>query len=76
MLGAIVVIAAAAIVGSIELPSLFRKRWGKEIFLYVLMLAVGTTYSIFAVRLARVPSPVGIIAMALEPVERWMNSLF
>jgi len=76
MFGAIVVVAAAALVGSLELPSLFRKRWGKEIVLYVLMLAVGTIYSIFAVRLARVPSPVGIMATLSKHLERWMNSLF
>lgn len=76
MLGSIAVFLVALIVGVAELPSLIRKRWGRETILYLLLLIIGTTLSILAIQLARVSSPLNVLITVYKPLTDWLAYFF
>ncbi|WP_409342927.1 hypothetical protein [Paenibacillus sp. MBLB4367] len=63
--GIVVVTAAIAI---IEGPSLWKKKWKKELFVFSVMLLSGTALSIALILHIDIPNPLDLIVYLYKPL--------
>ncbi|MBB6735308.1 hypothetical protein H7C18_30780 [Cohnella sp. CBP 2801] len=67
-------LAAAGICAAIELPSLAGHK--KDLWIFTLLLLLGTPLSIAAALKAPIPNPLDWIAAVYRPIGNWMKNLF
>ncbi len=67
-------LATAGICAAIEFPSLIGHK--KDLWVFSLLLLMGTTISIAAALKVNIPNPLDWIAAVYQPLGEWMKSLF
>lgn len=67
-------IATAGICAAIEIPSLIGHK--KDLWVFSLLLLLGTALSIASALKMNIPNPLEGIAVVFQPLGKWMQSLF
>lgn len=62
------VLAAAAVIMLIEMPSLIKKKLRKELWVFTILLIVGTGLGIAQVLNWPIPSPLNIVIAVYTPI--------
>ncbi|MBE9916154.1 hypothetical protein G8C92_19240 [Paenibacillus donghaensis] len=73
MLPELIILCVAGAAAWNELPKLFRQRMGKEIAVFLIMLAGGTILSLMAVSEREFPSPLKFIEVMYGPINHWFD---
>lgn len=76
MLTYTIIISVAAVIGTVQLPPLFRASQGKEIAVFGVLLLAGTALSIIAAKHISVPTPLNMIVTIYKPVNQLIGFLF
>ncbi|MCJ8013729.1 hypothetical protein MUG84_18545 [Paenibacillus sp. KQZ6P-2] len=76
MLAVLLVLGMVAVVAWIELPNVFRQRQWKEVMVIVLMLLAGASFSILSIILYKIQTPLVLIEVIYEPVNRLFGQWF
>ncbi|REK76845.1 hypothetical protein [Paenibacillus paeoniae] len=73
MIHSIMIVSIIAIIAAgFELPNQIKKRWKKEVILYVLFLIAGSVLSVYALLEIQLPSPLMIPELMYKPLHRWI----
>jgi len=75
MLITTVIICIALAIAAKDLPGLYRKHRFKDIFVYIIMLGLGTWLSILAAKLEVTPSPLVLIEIIYNPVNAFVSHI-
>ncbi|UVI28874.1 hypothetical protein [Paenibacillus spongiae] len=58
-------------VGVYEVPRLARKRFRREAVIVSFLLLAGLVLGIAALKLVKIPSPLGILQFIYQPISSW-----
>ncbi|MGG4219269.1 hypothetical protein ABEW32_13695 [Paenibacillus jamilae] len=76
MLITIVITCIGLAIAVKDLPGLYRKHRFKDMFVYIIMLGLGTWLSILAAKLEVTPSPLILIEIIYNPVNAFVSHVF
>ncbi|WP_256759289.1 hypothetical protein [Cohnella sp. WQ 127256] len=69
------IIAAAAVITAIDMPTLWRKKYVKEMWVFSILLLIGTGLSIAWVLHVKLPSPLSLLAIIYHPFNDFVTRL-
>nr|WP_206704097.1 hypothetical protein [Paenibacillus polymyxa] len=58
------------------MPGLYRKHRFKDMFVYIIMLGIGTWLSVLAAKSEVTPSPLVLIEIIYNPVNAFVSHVF
>ncbi|AOK91272.1 hypothetical protein [Paenibacillus polymyxa] len=76
MLITIVIICIGLAIAAKDLPGLYRKHRFKDMFVYIIMLGLGTWLSVLAAKSEVTPSPLVLIETIYNPVNAFVSNIF
>ncbi|MBO3282805.1 hypothetical protein MKY98_04135 [Paenibacillus sp. FSL M8-0228] len=76
MLITTIIICIGLAIAAKDLPGLYRKHRFKDMFVYIVMLGLGTWLSILAAKLEVTPSPLILIEIIYNPVNAFISHVF
>ncbi|WP_342425649.1 hypothetical protein [Paenibacillus sp. FSL L8-0502] len=76
MLITTIIICIGLAIAAKDLPGLYRKHRFKDMFVYIVMLGLGTWLSILAAKLEVTPSPLILIEIIYNPVNAFISHIF
>ncbi|KAF6577935.1 MULTISPECIES: hypothetical protein [Paenibacillus] len=76
MLITTIIICIALAIAAKDFPGLYRKHRFKDMFVYIIMLGLGTWLSILAAKLEVTPSPLILIETIYNPVNAFISHVF
>jgi len=69
------IVAVTAAIAMIEAPSLWRKKWKKELFVFAVLLAAGSALSIALSLHVEIPNLLDLITFVYKPLSKALSSL-
>lgn len=76
MLITIVIICIGLAIAAKDLPGLYRKHRFKDMFVYIIMLGLGTWLSVLAAKSEVTLSPLVLIEIIYNPVNAFVSNIF
>ncbi|KAF6567380.1 hypothetical protein ACYCS5_18815 [Paenibacillus sp. SEL3] len=76
MLITTIIICIALAIAAKDLPGLYRKHRFKDMFVYIIMLGLGTWLSVLAAKSEVTPSPLVLIEIIYNPVNAFVSHVF
>ncbi|AZH28041.1 MULTISPECIES: hypothetical protein [Paenibacillus] len=76
MLITTVIICIGLAIAAKDLPGLYQKHRFKDMFVYIIMLGIGTWLSILAAKSEVTPSPLILIEIIYNPVNAFVSQVF
>ncbi|MEK3948859.1 MULTISPECIES: hypothetical protein [Paenibacillus] len=76
MLITTVIICIGLAIAAKDLPGLYRKHRFKDMFVYIIMLGLGTWLSVLAAKSEVTPSPLVLIEIIYNPVNAFVSNIF
>ncbi|SFM08504.1 hypothetical protein SAMN03159341_11613 [Paenibacillus sp. 1_12] len=76
MIGSLVVVALAIVIGVIKVPSLLKKGWYKEAIVNVSLLVAGAAICILPMLLISLSDPLIYLKVIYKPVSDWFFNTF
>ena len=76
MLITTVIICISLAIAAKDLPGLYRKHRFKDMFVYIIMLGIGTWLSVLAAKSEVTPSPLVLIEIIYNPVNAFVSHVF
>ncbi|SEK10367.1 hypothetical protein [Paenibacillus polymyxa] len=76
MLITTVIICIGLAIAAKDLPGLYRKHRFKDMFVYIIMLGIGTWLSVLAAKSEVTPSPLLLIEIIYNPVNAFVSHVF
>lgn len=76
MLITTIIICIALAIATKDLPGLYRKHRFKDMFVYIIMLGLGTWLSVLAAKSEVTPSPLVLIEIIYNPVNAFVSHVF
>ncbi|ADO54812.1 hypothetical protein NS115_04995 [Paenibacillus jamilae] len=76
MLITTVIICIGLAIAAKDLPGLYRKHRFKDMFVYIIMLGIGTWLSVLAAKSEVTPSPLVLIEIIYNPVNAFVSHIF
>ncbi|AHM64459.1 hypothetical protein ACT3XG_03965 [Paenibacillus polymyxa] len=76
MLITTVIICIGLAIAAKDLPGLYRKHRFKDMFVYIIMLGIGTWLSVLAAKSEVTPSPLVLIEIIYNPVNAFVSHVF
>jgi hypothetical protein len=70
------IVAAAICISLLEIPSLWRKRLWKELWIFFALLSLGTALSIARALQATIWNPTDWIMHAFQPMSKYLIGMF
>nr|WP_254207928.1 hypothetical protein [Paenibacillus sp. AK121] len=71
-----VIICIGLAIAAKDLPGLYRKHRFKDMFVYIIMLGIGTWLSVLAAKSEVTPSPLVLIEIIYNPVNAFVSHIF
>jgi hypothetical protein len=71
-----VIICIGLAIAAKDLPGLYRKHRFKDMFVYIIMLGIGTWLSVLAAKSEVTPSPLVLIEIIYNPVNAFVSHVF
>lgn len=66
------IIIVVAIIVAIEAPALWKKRWIKELWVFSVLMLVGTSLSLAQALRAPIPNPLDWITAVYKPISDFL----
>lgn len=66
------IVVAMSIIAAIEVPALLNKRWTKELWVFSILLIIGTTLFIAQSLHAQIPNPLDWISIPFKPISEFI----
>ncbi|KOS02251.1 hypothetical protein [Paenibacillus polymyxa] len=76
MLITTIIICIALAIATKDFPGLYRKHRFKDMFVYIIMLGLGTWLSVLAAKSEVTPSPLVLIEIIYNPVNAFVSHVF
>jgi hypothetical protein len=62
------ILLIGAIISLFEIPPLVKKKWWREIIVYLILLSVGMTLAILISKDVTIPTPIDLLTKIYSPV--------
>jgi hypothetical protein len=69
------ILVIVGVIIAIDVPSLLRKKEKKELWVFFVLLLIGTSLSIAQALHIEIPNPVDWITVIYQPLSDWIESL-
>jgi hypothetical protein len=69
------ILLIGAIISLIEVPPLVKKKWWREIIVYLILLSVGMTLAILISKDVTIPTPIDLLTKIYSPVTNFFEKI-
>lgn len=75
MLAIFGILAAAVVIAMLEAPALFKRRLFKELWIYLILLGIGTSVCIMLSLNMKLPNPIDLLTAIYKPFYVMLDKL-
>jgi hypothetical protein len=69
------ILLIGTIISLIEVPPLVKKKWWREIIVYLILLSVGMTLAILISKDVTIPTPIDLLTKIYSPVTNFFEKI-
>ena len=69
------ILLIGAIISLFEIPPLVKKKWWREIIVYLILLSVGMTLAILISKNVTIPTPIDLLTKIYSPVTNFFEKI-
>ena len=69
------ILLIGAIISLFEIPPLVKKKWWREIIVYLILLSVGMTLAILISKNVTIPTPIDLLTKLYSPVTNFFEKI-